>query len=138
MSRYDDMKLTTTERAVIDSIGLSGCPFEGLDIVVFSSMEGNHDDLEWIKINDFAQKVIEYARDSEDPMLDEYSEQYEIACEDIVKRAERHAGSYMTSDRYLQEWEYFRELFNEARGAVYKKFQDLQKEGLCIVHEENF
>lgn len=136
--RYDEMDFSSVERAVIESIGLSSCQFEGLEMIVFSSTEGSHDDLEWIKMDGFAQKVLEYTGKNKDPMFEEYKEQYEIACEDIVKKSERHARTYLTSDRYLQEWEFFVELFMEARSSIYKKFQDLKNKNICIVHEENF
>ena len=138
VEEYDKMEFTPSERAVIDIIGLGSHMLGDLSLVEFSYMSGERNDTEWIKMDDFAQKVIEYAKESTDLSLSEYEEQYEIACETIEKSVEKHVQNYSFMPISRDEWEYFMDLFSDAQYSIAKKFKSLNESGLCIIHEMDF
>lgn len=136
--RFESMDLTSGERAFLNVIDVGFPVLEGVTMFTFSTMSGNHDDSEWVNIKDFADSLVKYAQQSNDPMYEEYKEELDrILKKPKPKKSNRYyGGSY--SDFSYDTWEFFFEMFHEARSSFEQKCSELQKESFCITTSVDF
>lgn len=138
--RFDQIKFDAAEKAALKMIGFGGHKLEGVNMIVFTTASGNYDDTEWIKMEDYAEVLVSYAKELSDPMLSEYESELEESKKSVENKAadRQKIPRYHYSDPYPRHWEYFLETFNHARDRIRLKFHEMEQEGFCITTSLDF
>lgn len=133
MDRFNKLELSAAEQAVIDELAAQTY-LEDIEIIIFSSIMGNYDDIEDVDFKTFAKSVISYAEKNADPMLEEYKS--ELIRAELTP--EEKAAAKIKSKGSVYDWDYFFILFDNTRESIIKRFIDLKNNKMCIIKQADF
>jgi len=128
-NRLDNIDLTASEQAVLEVCDTTRVELEGVEMIVLSFIMGNYDDMETIDMETFAQSVIDHAKKMSDPMIDEY--EAELVGAELT--AEEKATAKMQISGPAHDWEYFSNVFDNARASIIQKLLELKENKMCVI-----